>query len=292
MGFFNFIETVSDVVNNASNVVRKVSNFASGAQRVLEDLSDPIAWMSGNRRRNISPGAAPTRRVASQGRFIASDNYDGDDWRVRIHLPANPSSFAGSPILDPLKYSNNSMVFPTTPQILVTHSANYNMFHPIHTNYPYPVYENSMVEDITISGEFPVENEADGRYWVAAVHFMRSITKMFYGEGELRGHPPPRVALSGYGNFMFDRMPIIVKMFSVDLPNNVDYIRVPLDASSLSSTSSNSQIAGGTYTYVPTLSTLNITVAPAFSRDATRQFDLGKFIHGDYIGQKTDGGFI
>ena len=207
-------------------------------------------------------------------------------------MPAQPSSFEHSPLLQPLVKSNSSMVFPTTPQILVTHSANYNMFHPIHTNYPYPVYENSMVEDITISGEFPVENEADGLYWIAAVHFMRSVTKMFYGEGDLRGHPPPRCALSGYGDFIFDTMPVVVKMFSIDLPNNVDYIKVPINASNLQSAFPQSAIKGQTYTYVPTLSSINITVAPAFSRDATRQFNLTDFINGNYVGNPGSGGFI
>lgn len=292
MGFFNFIETVADSVNNAARVVRNVSNFGNTIRNTLEDFSDPIALIRRNRSRNIPPGAIPAKRVASTGSFISADNYQGDDWRVRIHIPAQPSSFATSPVLKPLVDSNNSMIFPTTPQILISHTANYNMFHPIHTNYPFPVYENSAVEDITISGDFPVENEADGRYWVASVHFLRSMTKMFYGSGDLRGHPPPRCALSGYGNFVFDKMPVVIKMFSVDLPNSVDYIKVPIEGMGLQSTTNTGQIKSGTYTYVPTLSTLNITVAPAFSRDATRQFDLNKFINGDYIGQKTPGGFI
>lgn len=292
MGFFNFIETVADSVNNAARVVRNISNFGNVIRNTLEDLSDPFALIRRTRSRNIPFGANPVKRVASLGSFVSADNYNGDDWRVRLHLPAQPVDFASSPILQPLTYSNNSMIFPTTPQILVSHTANYNMFHPIHTNYPFPVYENSAVEDITISGEFPVENEADGRYWIASVHFLRSMTKMFYGEGNLRGHPPPRCAISGYGNFVFDKMPIVIKMFSMDLPNNVDYIKVPIDGMGLQSTSSNGQIQSGTYTYVPTLSTLNVTVSPAYSRDATRQFNLENFINGGYIGQKTPGGFI
>jgi len=291
MGFFNFIETVADSVNDAARAVSRVSNFANGIKTALTDFSDPLKFMSNLRSKNISVGAAPTKQIVSTGSFISSSNYDGEDWRVRIHLPAQPSSFVNSPILQPLVVSNG-LVFPTTPQILVSHSANYNQMDPVHTNYPYQIYENSRVEDITISGEFPVENEQDGRYWIAAVHFCRSITKMFYGEGDSQGQPPPRVALSGYGNFIFDRMPVVVKMFSIDLPANVDYIKVPFSPSSLSSNSNQSQIQSDTFTYVPTLSNINITVAPAYSRDALRQFDLNSFVNGNYIGQKTPGGFI
>lgn len=286
MGFFNFLDTVAENVNNFKDTVGKVRNF-------VDIVRDPTQLISNIRSRSLPAGAVPQARTTSTGSFVKADNQSGEDWRVRIHLPAQPSTFETSPLLQPLVNSNSSMVFPTTPQILVSHTANYNMFHPIHTNYPYPVYENSSVEDITISGEFPVENEKDGLYWVAAVHFMRSVTKMFYGEGDLRGHPPPRCALSGYGNFIFDTMPVVIKMFSIDLPNNVDYIRVPLSSSdALQSNIPESVIQGQEYTYVPTLSSINITVSPAFSRDATRQFNLTDFINGGYVGNKGNGGFI
>jgi hypothetical protein len=88
-------------------------------------------------------------------------------------------------------------------------------------------------------------------------------------------------------------MPIVIKMFSIDLPNNVDYIKVPIDGEIYQDAILRQQgyvPKTSTYTYVPTLSTINITVAPAFSRDATRQFNLTDFINGDYVG--NGGGFI
>jgi len=284
MAFFNFLETVADNVNDFANKVQKVRDF-------VDVVRDPAKLISGIRSRSLPPGAVPVQKVTNYSTFVKPGQQDGEDWRVRIHLPAQPAVFSTSSLLQPLVKSNNSLVFPTTPQILVTHSANYNMMSPVHTNYPYPVYENSMVEDITISGEFPVENEIDGLYWVAAVHFMRSITKMFYGEGDNQGLPPPRCAISGYGDFVFDQMPIVVKMFSIDLPNNVDYIRVPLGG--FNASSEIPELANTTYTYVPTLSSINITVAPAFSRDATRQFNLNDFVNGAYVGTSgSRGGFI
>ena len=114
MGFFNFIETVADSVNNAARVVRNVANVGNAIRNTLEDLSDPIALIRQNRSRNIPPGAVPAQRTASTGSFVNADSYKGDDWRVRLHIPAQPSSFASSPVLAPLKNSNNSMVFPTT----------------------------------------------------------------------------------------------------------------------------------------------------------------------------------
>lgn len=285
MSFWNFLDTVKNVTNNVSGntTIDRVKNI----KNTFDDfIDDPFGLISTVRRGTLPPGAEPLTPVIQSASFLA-DNGIGEDWRVRLHLPANPQGMFSSSIFAPLRNSNSSMVFPTTPQILVTHSANYSMLAPTHTNYPYPVYQNSSVEDITITGEFPVENEADGRYWIASVHFLRTITKMFYGTGSAKGAPPPRVALSGYGDFVFQRTPVIVKMFSVDLPRDVDYIKVPIAQSEIGE-----QSASGTYTYVPVLSTLNITVQPAYSRDITRQFSLDSFANGSYITDPAKGGFI
>ena len=50
---------------------------------------------------------------------------------------------------------------------------------------------------------------------------------------------------------------------------------------------------GGTQggkTYVPTKSTMSITLQPIYSRDSARSFSLDKFVKGDYV--KSGQGFI
>ena len=85
----------------------------------------------------------------------------------------------------------------------------------------------------------------------------------------------------------------LIQLVSALVPNAVDYIKVPLGSNSdLSSEIPEAYIAGSKYSYVPTLSTINVTVAPAYSRTATREFDLQSFIKGDYIGNTKPGGFI
>ena len=276
-------------IGRAVNTVQNINRvFTNG------NASDFVRFISQSRLGSeLNFGATPIKSFAQTAQLSASSDTNSQDWRVRIHLPASPDYFVNSPILAPLQTSNQSLVFPTTPQILLSSMANYDTVQPVHTNYPYHVYESSRIEDITISAEFPVENEADGQYWIAAVHFLRSITKMFYGNGPLQGHPPPRVALSGYGNFVFDETPIIVKMFNLDLPNAVDYIQVPIvNGFDLQSEIPEVSMGASQYCYVPTLSTLNVTVSPAYSRTATKDFNLESFIRGDYIGNKTPGGFI
>jgi hypothetical protein len=148
--------------------------------------------------------------------------------------------------------------------------------HPVHINYPYHAYQNSQVNEITVAGEFIVENENDGKYWIAVLHYLRTLTKMFYGEGEDVGNPPLIVRLNGYGNYVLNNIPCVVSQFTTDLPNDVDYISVTMDDNSVN--------------YVPTSSQVNVTLQPQYSRRNQSTFDLRKFANGGFVGQNQ--GFV
>jgi|TARA_B110000503_G_C7154319_1_gene416615 hypothetical protein len=281
-GLINFLKTVSSTSRKVSGVLGAVGGVTSA----LGGLGSALGISSLARLGGLPAGAEETYESYTPVSWSSGSKSTGNDWRVRLHLPTSLSSFMSSPILQPLYDSNNSMVFPTTPQILVTHAANYNNLSPTHTNYSYPIYQNSSVEDITITAEFPVENEADGRYWIAAVHFLRSATKMFYGNSSNLGAPPPLVHLSGYGDFVFNKTPVVIKLFTLDLPDSVDYLQVPISTGlDLSSVPELTRVnVPGGYSYVPTLSRLNVTVSPAYSRDTVRRFSLDTYVRGGYIG--------
>ena len=224
-------------------------------------------------------GAELPPRDVTTARFAPTSTL-GNDWRVKIGVP-DIATFRTSPLLEPLIETNNAVVFPITPSISVSHVANYNTFEPVHSNYPFPQYSNSRVDDISISGEFPVSNEEEARYWVAVTHFFRSVTKMLYGDTSNKGAPPPLCKLNGYGDFVFNNVPVAIVTYNTELPNNVDYIRTPIW-----------QNVGGIYeqrySMVPTQSTITITVKPTYSRKKVETFSFDKFVNGDQI----DKGFI
>lgn len=281
-GIKSFLTTVSSTTRQAGQVL----GAANGVLNAVGGLGSALGISSLSRLGNLAAGAEDTYESYTPVSWNASAASNGTDWRVRLHLPSGVASFMNSPIFQPLYDSNNSMVFPTTPQILVTHSANYNNLNPTHNNYAYQIYQNSSVEDITITAEFPVENESDGRYWIAAVHFLRSATKMFYGNSSNLGAPPPLLHLSGYGDFVFNKMPVVLKLFTLDLPDSVDYLQVPIANSTDISTTPELErvnVPGG-FSYVPTLSRINITVGPTYSRTKNREFSLDTFVKGGYIG--------
>lgn len=230
-------------------------------QRVTDAISD-TGFGKALRAVGLLPGAVPTGGIGfTQANWGSKKDLD---WRVRLSVP---STFKTSPLLQPLLETDGFM-FPYTPQIILEHSANYNSLHPTHSNYPFPAYQNSQVNAMTIIGDFFVENEIEGQYWIAATHYLRSITKMAYGASSNAGSPPPVVKLNGYGDYVFKDVPVTVQMFTVELPSDVDYIQVGL---------------GENGSWVPTRSSISVVVMPTYSRKSVTDFSLDAFVNGQYI---------
>jgi len=183
------------------------------------------------------------------------------DWRVRINTQWQ---YFASPLFDQLA-ATGGVVFPIIPQVTLSTQANYNSMDPVHSNYPFPSYKNSQVNDIQISGEFPADTETDAAYWIAATTFFRTATKMFYGQGEHAGNPPPVCTLSGYGQSVFNDVPVVIKNFSVELPSDVNYRKCDIF---------------GTSTWVPILSNISVTLTPIYNRRNLRKFNLKDFAAG------------
>lgn len=147
-----------------------------------------------------------------------------DDWRVRMTLPTWPS-FRGSPVLKPLK-DVGGMIFPYTPQITISSSATYSKIAPIHSNFQFNAYQHSDPGTIQITAPMNVEDTDQALYWIAALHYFRSMTKMFSGNDPKAGNPPPIVQLNGYGSYVFNNVPVVVSNFQTTLNAECDYIPV------------------------------------------------------------------
>jgi len=233
-----------------------IKGIASGLSKAAGSLNDILSLKRGI---NLPSGA---ELFDSSGQEIKLTPGTKDDWRVKI--TCEWSYFGQNPLFSRLS-STGGVVFPILPTIDLATSANYSSIDPTHNNYPFLAYKNSQVDDINISGQFPSETSADAAYWIAATTFFRTATKMFYGQGDLVGNPPIICYLSGYGASVFDRVPVVVKSFSVDLPPDVQYIKCD---------------TFGTNTMVPTLSTINVQLAPIYNRAGMRKFNLADFASG------------
>ena len=192
---------------------------------------------------------------------------NSDDWRVRIRAPIE-TLFPNNKLFEPLT-ATNGLIWPYMPTIKISTKANYKTENPIHNNFPYQFYQNSQVEDISIDGEFSVQNQKDGLYWIAATMFLRTATKMFYGQGDFAGNPPIICTLSGYGTQVFNDVPVVIKSFSVDLKDDVNYIKVDVNGES---------------TWVPAMSSISVTLSPMYNRQVMRTFSLQRFASGGQVG--------
>jgi hypothetical protein len=207
--------------------------------------------------------------------------------------------------------------------------ANYSTAVLTHSNYSAHFYNNSDVSDITVNGEFTVQSVEEGQYLMAAIYFLRSATKMFFGQGANMGNPPPILFLDGYGSHYFPHVPCVITNFTHNLSNDVDYLQVPITQTTLEDvilTAPDNPNGAVSYldndgmkyipdmgrgtrpqktitsqkftsivstTRVPTASTVSVTLRPVYSRKNLHdRFNLNDFAQGKLIGTKNFGGFL
>lgn len=273
----------------ALNQASSVLGGASAAVNALKsgDLSGLVGAVGGIASALRSIGI-PEGAEASAALSAASSSIwkDANDWRVSLSIPKS-HGFQSSPLLEPIN-KLGAMVFPYTPAIQMRYGANYNSMAPIHNNYPIFSYQNSSVDTMTIAAEFYNETAVDGRYWIAAIHYFRSITKMAFGQSSDRGQPPPVVRLNGYGDFVFNDVPVVVTSVDIELPQDPDYIEVPLaggaEGLNIAGVPVNMPTKSGV-AYVPTFCTMAVSVQPVYSRSSQRAFSLNDFVGGKYVGK-------
>jgi len=236
-----------------------------------------------------------------QARAKWSGRNDQTDWRVRLVVPEGPLTkffdFENNPIMQPLKEAKG-IFWPLTPAVVIQHSANYNAMDQVHSNYPHQAYQNSQVDSMNIIGEYPVQNSEDAKHWVATVNFLRTATKMFFGNESgidgLKGNPPPILHLFGYGDHMFQRVPVVINTFNVELRPGIDYISTK-QSDIYSERPSNISVANqdtSSQTWAPTLSNISVLVTPIYSRESVKKFSMKKFVNGELNGKGNEVGFI
>lgn len=280
---------------------------------------------------NTGGTPAPTVRAQDQNTKQASTNFkQTSDWRVKLSLGPGadylykvPAGEAG--ILNPLQ-DTGGVIFPYTPSIQINYGANYESPDVAQTNYKIYQYKNSSVDNIQITCDFTAQDTTEAEYLMAVIHFLRSVTKMFYGQDQLprNGTPPPLCYLSGLGAFQFDNHPLVITNFTYTLPNDVDYIRAgsslqsagvnlsayqfKVNTSVLSNVRRNSaglapgggvkepqfqNLSNTKATYVPTKMQISISCLPIVTRyDISQRFSLNKYGTGELLNAKFPYGGI
>lgn len=341
MGLFDSASGFTSSIGAASATFSSLAgagNVASNLGSALSIAQSGGDFMSVLRAANLPAAGELIGGVMAAVSLFDSDN-NSDDWRVRLSMPTWPA-FSSSPVLKPLK-DTGGLVFPYTPQINMSSTAKYSAVSPTHNNFDFQTYENSTPGTITIVAPFNVEDAQQALYWIAAVHYLRSATKMFTGRDSIAGNPPPIVMLNAYGNYVFKNVPVVISSFSCNLDASSDYIPTNVVGSALGQVTGVADAVGGLagtigglagsmggigaavsniantvgnissavgevssllggfgiggstsggQTYVPTKSSLSVTLLPAYSRTSAKNFSLQQFVQGGYMSGKP--GFI
>jgi len=271
-------DAAGSISNTASNIgasLNKLGLASGGLGGGLASLAGQISSAAGvlnnllsvARGKNLPAGA---ELFSATGSFVELKANPANDWRVKLNANFGLFGNAFQRLSD-----TGGFCWPYLPNITVSTKANYTQIDPVHSIQPFYAYKNSQVDDIQISGEFSVETELDAEYWIQATTFLKTATRMFYGQGENVGNPPIICNLNGYGARVFNGVPVIIKSFSVDFKEDVNYMKY--------------NSSDGAPTWVPVLSNISVTVSPIYNRSRLRQFNLKDYARGNTV---AGAGFI
>lgn len=206
----------------------------------------------------------------------------GADMRVRLRAQDNMANQVYGPMDEKgisnvlgILHSTNGMMFPYTPTIDWAQSVDYSSLSLTHSNQGFESYKGTPSTNLTVSGDFTVQNHREAQYMIAVIHFLRVVSKMYFGKqnpGYPTGMPPPVLIFSGYGDFMFNDLPVIVKSHGFNLGKDVSYIDF--------------KIAGGTVR-LPSLLSISVSLTVQQTPKKLREeFNLDKFRTGELMTKK------
>ena len=273
----------------------KTEPKSDSGEKANGNIADAISGFFDNFRQislfNQVPPGAETYIPRRRGNLSDFSTTSSMERRVKLSLPGGlkrfyQSSSENTGILAPLVQSSG-IVFPYTPQIIVSNSANYTSRSPIQTNYPYQIYQNSQVSNINLLVQFTAQNEEEARYVLACIMFLRLVTKSFRNNDINAGSPPPVCRLTGHGQNLLPNVPVVVQDFSLTLPNNVDYITIPAGGTGASNRGTFLQQLDRAQMMkvdrIPTTSDISVTMVPTYSRAQLADYNVNDIVSGSRL---------
>jgi len=173
-------------------------------------------------------------------------------------------------LLRPIKESGG-MVWQYTPQIYLQGQTNYAQAHMQGMNYQINTFQNSTPPMLPISADFTANNIYEARYLLAIFTFLRICGKGTFGDqavkNESYGRPPPVLLFEYLGDHMFNKVPVVMTSYNIQLPEEVDYVPVKV---------------GDTVTHVPTRTNIMVALEPTYTpQKLRRKFNLDTLTSGD-----------
>ena len=291
MSFFK--KSVNSFLNN--KISEKVSGLDPRVQSIFWNLMGKAGINdkgTGTSLEHIEERIAQAERLASAtnasgqvqiktGGSESNGDIQNFDWRARLRpKEGGASQIYGmegntSSLLAPLK-ATGGLVWQTTPQIFLSGVANYNIQQLHGSNYPIYTYMNSTPPALPVQADFYANDIFDGHYLLAMMTFLRVCTKSYFGEVSVAngtlGTPPPTLLFEYLGDHGFNKVPVFINDYSIQLPEDCDYVPVETNVGGSGEKET---------TYVPTRMNVMVNLIPNYAPKKTRKkFDLDSLRKG------------
>lgn len=247
----------------------------------MVDAPDPYGL---NQQVTTAPGQQPAvydgepydlGEIVVTGRRRPPTEAIDSDSRVRLRAqPGRANAVygeAGPENILSILHQTGGMLFPYTPTISVEQSVDYKTIDLVHANGDINAYSRTPSVTLNVTGKFTVQNQREGEYMIAVIHFLRTVSKMHFGDSDPNaGLPPPVLYFHGYGPYMFNGLKVILKSHSFSLDDTVDYVDVYTDN-------------GAVTTRVPSMLTISLSLAVQQTPKRMKAFNLEDFRTGDLM---------
>ena len=172
------------------------------------------------------------------------------------------------------------LVFPIQPDIVYQQMVSYTPYNLTHTNYTSHAYGGTPSPSIQVTAQFSNVTQEEHEYTQGVIHFLRSVTKMFYGIDDVdktpvAGTPPPKLRFSSFGSNQFKLVPVYVGSVSIPYQSDTDLVEI-IDQN-------------GNPQALPAIQTISLDLLVSVNPSSQkRDFSKHKFINGSLYSE----GFI
>ena len=124
------------------------------------------------------------------------------------------------------------LVFPYTPIITYSGKVKYDTTDIFQSNLSFHNYGGTPVPTIGLTAKFTADTKENAKHMLAAMWFLKAVTRCYFGEQsnvgsqKLAGTPPPVLYLNGYGDYIFNYIPVVISGYDYTFPDDRDYTTV------------------------------------------------------------------
>jgi len=140
-----------------------------------------------------------------------------------------PASYYSGPAAE--LSNTDGIVFAIQPDIVYNQAVNYTPYNLTHTNYTTYAYSGTPSPTIQVTAQFSNVTQEEHLYTQGVIHFLRSVSKMYYGFTDanlspVAGTPPPLLYFSSFGEQMFNNIPVLLGNVSIPFQSDTDLVEV------------------------------------------------------------------